>query len=290
MRPPPGIASRALTARFISTCSSCASGAMTIGDAAAGSKTIWTSSPMTRSSSERRRVTRQLRSSRTARCGARRLNASSCPVSSAARLAAWKTSAIRSACSVARARKNWMLSRMTVRRLLKSWAMPPARRPSASIFCACTSRCSSSLPSVTSMIAPTIRCGTPCGSRKIWASPITSRIEPPGRTTRKSARSATSPAAARSESSFTRTRSSGWIDAMKLSKVASSALGSRPRIRYSSSDQATLPVRMSHAQVPTWAMRSASMSSSSRSPSTFGPQRLSGGRLIRSASLGRLWP
>ena len=37
----------------------------------------------------------------------------------------------------------WLLSVMTVRRLLKSWATPPARRPTASIFCDCRS-CSSS--------------------------------------------------------------------------------------------------------------------------------------------------
>ena len=76
------------------------------------------------------------------------------------------------------------LQSIAVRRLLKSWATPPASRPTASSFCAWRSCASSSRRSVTSIAVPTMRRGAPDSSRKICASPTTSRTAPSGRTTR----------------------------------------------------------------------------------------------------------
>ncbi len=49
---------------------------------------------------------------------------------------------------------------ITVRRLLKSWATPPARRPTASIFCDCRNRSSSATRSVMSRIP--LEISVPC--------------------------------------------------------------------------------------------------------------------------------
>ena len=71
-----------------------------------------------------------------------RLNASSCRVSAAARLAALPispTSSARGSPGPRPSARNsaWIL--MTVIRLLKSWATPPASLPIASILCDCRS-------------------------------------------------------------------------------------------------------------------------------------------------------
>src|SRR5258706_29103 len=52
---------------------------------------------------------------------------------------------------------------MTVSRLLKSCAMPPANRPTASIFCDWRSWSSSRLRSVTSVMTATTPAGDPSG-------------------------------------------------------------------------------------------------------------------------------
>ncbi len=72
----------------------------------------------------------------------RRLKASSCLVRPAARSAAFFTSSISrrmGSPATRRLRISSLYPRMTVRRLLKSWATPPASRPTASIFCDCRS-------------------------------------------------------------------------------------------------------------------------------------------------------
>ncbi len=57
------------------------------------------------------------------------------------------------------------LPRMPVNRLLKSWAIPPARTPIASIFCDCRSCSSRFLRSVMSRAIPWIPHGKPAASR-----------------------------------------------------------------------------------------------------------------------------
>ena len=82
----------------------------------------------------------------------RRLNASSWPVSAAARSDARFGSPPRIGAAVGRAfrRSGTRCSpEIAVSRLLKSWAMPPASRPTASIFCACRSWPSMRATSVT---------------------------------------------------------------------------------------------------------------------------------------------
>ena len=61
---------------------------------------------------------------------------------------------------------SWTFPDMTVRILLKSCAIPPARRPMASIFWACSSCRSSCLRSVMSEKVPTPPVGCPSSSRR----------------------------------------------------------------------------------------------------------------------------
>src|SRR5439155_259081 len=86
-----------------------------------------------------------------------RLNATRWLVRSAARSAAFSipsTSPPSDAWPSRRRRRSSVWPMITVSRLLKSWAMPPARRPTASIFCACRKSSSNCLRSETSTIKP----------------------------------------------------------------------------------------------------------------------------------------
>src|SRR5258708_1495562 len=67
---------------------------------------------------------------------------------------------------------------MTVSRLLKSWATPPASRPTASIFCNWRNCSSIRLRSVTSDHEPTASTGSPAASRRSRSSPRTQRYWP----------------------------------------------------------------------------------------------------------------
>ena len=146
-RPPCGIASRALTARFIRICSSCPASAMTAGRAGASFVTSSMSSPISRRSIllgvDDEAVDVEQLGWRTCL----RLKASNWRVRPAARSAALDDLVdvrppvvVRASRSSARApRSRWI----TVSRLLKSCATPPANCPTASIFCAWRS-CSSS--------------------------------------------------------------------------------------------------------------------------------------------------
>ena len=145
-RPPPGIASRALTARFKSTCSSCPGSALTAPAVGSSEVTSSTSSPSNRRSMRSILPTTTLSSSTLGASTWRRLNASSCRVSSAARRPACRISSASSRRGSPEGMllsSSWVEPRMAVSRLLKSWAMPPASCPTASIFCDWRS-CSSS--------------------------------------------------------------------------------------------------------------------------------------------------
>ena len=80
--------------------------------------------------------TASFRSRTTGRAGCRRLNARSCRTSAVARSAAPRMSSTNSGAGSSSGfmATSSALPRITVRRLLKSWAMPPARRPRLYIF------------------------------------------------------------------------------------------------------------------------------------------------------------
>ena len=145
--PPRGIASRAFTARFMMTWWSNPGSARTEGRSAARRTSTRMSSPMTRFKSRAVSVTISLRFTGEMRTSRLRLKVSSCPVRAAARSPARRMSSVSSTArcdspSVSAA-SNSAQPLMTVRRLLKSWAIPPASRPTASSFAACRSCCSS---------------------------------------------------------------------------------------------------------------------------------------------------
>ena len=145
--PPSGMASRALTARFMRTCSIWPGSALTGPAPAPSAVTSSTSSPIAGAASSPCPRTTAFRSS-TSGCedllaaeGQELARQGGGPVRRAvgspprrARVSGPP------GCSRAAARCSRV---MTVRRLLKSWAMPPASRPTASIFCDWRS-CSSS--------------------------------------------------------------------------------------------------------------------------------------------------
>ncbi len=143
-RPPRGIASRAFTTRFRSASSTWPESAHTT----AGPRTFTasaTSSPRTRRSIRSMPAAISPTSTRRgARCW-RREKARSWRVSTAARSLASMISRA-SSCPAwsagSRSRSALAAERITVRRLLKSWATPPASCPTASIFWTCRS-CSS---------------------------------------------------------------------------------------------------------------------------------------------------
>ena len=145
--PPSGIASRAFTARFMITCSIWPGSALTGLTWGPGKKENSMCSPIRRGSIFPMSEMTTFRSSKRGCKTCMRLNASNWRVMDAARLDAFCI------CSALRrcigspgsySSKSSAFPRITVNRLLKSCATPPARRPTASILCACRSRCSSS--------------------------------------------------------------------------------------------------------------------------------------------------
>ena len=96
--PPVGIASRALTTRFMSTCWSWPGSARTFPASLPSAKRISTSSPMTRRSIFSKSSTSSLSSNTIGSNTCWRLKASSCLVSEAARSDAFRTS-VRSRCA-----------------------------------------------------------------------------------------------------------------------------------------------------------------------------------------------
>ena len=167
--PPRGMASRALTARFMSTCSSWPGSARTAAAVDGSRSTSSMSSPMRRRSILESSSMRPPSGTTSGTRTCLRLNARSWRVRAEARSAA-----LRISCILPRRVGSWSLGimrspypRMAVSRLLKSCAMPPASRPTASIFWAWTS-CSSRLRrSLTSIIEPSMRTARPSPSRRM---------------------------------------------------------------------------------------------------------------------------
>ena len=137
--PPPGIESRALSARLRITCSSCPLSARIPPSPSASSSSTLIPSPIMGWSMRRMPSTISLRSSSSGVGALGRPNAMSCWVSAAARSAAFRisTASLRRASSsgIADARKSANPT-MIISMLLKSCETPTASRPSASIFCA----------------------------------------------------------------------------------------------------------------------------------------------------------
>ena len=152
--PPSGMASRALTARFISTCSSWPRSALTCHRSASAWALQRMCSPSTRPiiRSKSRTTSPRSRILRSSIC--RRLNASSWRLSEAPCWAAfWMASRSSRVSLPGGRRRRCRISekpRMAVRMLLKSWATPPASWPMLSIRCTCCSACSIRRRSVTS--------------------------------------------------------------------------------------------------------------------------------------------
>ena len=165
--PPPGMASRAFTARFITTCSRWVRSARTVTGAGASTASTATRSPSTRRSRPASAETTSFRSSTSARAGWQRPNRRSCRTRAVARSAARARSSNSAAVPASSAgdRSSSAFPRMTVSRLLKSCAIPPASRPTASIFWPWR-RCSSSrLRSVMSWYTPSTPTTRPAASR-----------------------------------------------------------------------------------------------------------------------------
>src|SRR6266513_245019 len=159
MVPPSGIASRALTTRLTRICSSCPGSAATY-PRATQLEAIAMSSPIRRRSIGSTVDTTVFMSSTLGCRICFRLNARSCLVSPDARSAAFLicfTSSLRGSVGSNPSMMISVLSLITVRRLLKSWAIPPASRPTASIFCDCrncSSRLRRSVRSIDTRIGP----------------------------------------------------------------------------------------------------------------------------------------
>ena len=167
--PPAGMASRAFRARLTSTCSTWPGSACTSPRSAPSAVTTSMCSPIRRCSILFVSTTIVFRSTMRGCSTCLRPKARSCCVSDAARCAACSiasTSARRPTSRASRlpSRKP-LCTVMTVSRLLKSCATPPARRPTASSFCAWYRRSSSCLRSLTSCTIPTVNSGLPSASR-----------------------------------------------------------------------------------------------------------------------------
>ena len=153
--PPPGIASRALTARLRITCSIWPGSALIVPRLEASAVRSSTSSPINRRSIFSRSETTVLRSMATGCKTCLRLKASSCRVRPAARSPAFLISSTlwrRGSWACNRLRTRSLYPLMAVSRLLKSCAMPPASCPMASSFCDCRSCSSRVLCSVISCL------------------------------------------------------------------------------------------------------------------------------------------
>ena len=157
MRPPAAIASRALTTRFITTCSICPRSALTWASDGARSVSSRTFSPIIRRSIRSRSTTTPLTSMTAGWMICRRLKASSWLVRAAARSAARRISSMSSRFGSSGPSCSATMSpypRMAVSRLLKSWATPPASRPIASILTECRNCASREIRSVMSVMNP----------------------------------------------------------------------------------------------------------------------------------------
>ena len=192
--PPSGIASLAFRARFMSTCPICPGSTSTRPRSGSSRVPSSMSSPIRRSRISRVSMTTAFRSTTCARSTWRREKARSWRVRSAARRAAVRICSSRGrfsspAWSFRRRSSAWPST--TPRMLLKSWATPPARRPTASSFCdwrSCSrvSRrvCSAATRPVTSREIPSTATTRPSESRTatLWISVQT--IDPSSRTQR----------------------------------------------------------------------------------------------------------
>ena len=165
--PPDGIASRAFIAKLTTTSSICrASARMSGSSMPATTRNVMLSPSIVRSigSESVSRCTRESgRSSKTCR----RPNASSCRVSDAAAADAWSMASADSrsgpSAGNAPARRS-LCPLITVSRLLKSCARPPANRASSSIRSAPSSRDCTRVAAVTSTMVPRMDASTPAAS------------------------------------------------------------------------------------------------------------------------------
>ena len=162
-----GIASRAFTARFMITCSTWFGSALIRPRPLPSTVSSRMLSPMRRRSSSLIPTTTQLRSMSRGCKTCLRLNASSLCVKAAARAAAFSISSRFEAASSScwQSRSMAAYPKITVRRLLKSCATPPARRPTASIFndwrnCSSSSWCSTIRRSTRATISSGAICST----------------------------------------------------------------------------------------------------------------------------------
>ncbi len=126
-------------------------------------------------------------------------------VRAAARSVARCTESMRVRADSSTSRSSWSSStcpRMTESTLLKSCAMPPANRPTDSIFCACSSCCWRALRSVTSRSTMTTSSGVPSWRRSRCSVISTHTLSPRAFTRRDSGGScASDPTAAERDSS-----------------------------------------------------------------------------------------
>ena len=146
--------------------------------------------------------------------------------------------------------------------LLKSWATPPASRPTDSIFCAWSSWSSSlarspsaRFRSVMSMSIPESSAGRPSWSRTSSpASAQTVRVRPSGRQMRYSMGSGRPSSSTCWLMRSIEAWSSGWtVRAMTPPRSPVKVPLSTPKSRYISSDHSTFPVWTRQDELPTWA-------------------------------------
>ena len=149
--PPSAIASRAFTARFTSTWSSCPGSTSTRRPGCSSASTTVTFSPSSRRSN---RTASSIAAFTATTRGTRvcwRENASNWRTNAAPRSTPWRiccaSSAVSAVVSV-RARIASAAPRMAVSRLLKSWAIPPASWPTTCSLRACS--CAGASPAVAS--------------------------------------------------------------------------------------------------------------------------------------------
>ena len=165
--PPPGMASRALLTRFSTTWSNRTESIITTAGLALGSMLRLMCSPTVRVRSGLKLSSRWLRSVGFGADGFCRENSSSCRVNAAARSAASSTqrmSARRGSSSSRALRTNPANPMISDRMLLKSWAMPPASRPTLCIFWCCRNSADRCSRSVTSSTVPCHSTASPCSS------------------------------------------------------------------------------------------------------------------------------
>ena len=238
-RPPSGMASRALTTRFMITCSSWLGSAFTLPRSGRGTKTSCIVSPSSRWSMACIPSTMPLRSSTLGASTCLRLKARSWRVSAAA---CWEASRIpstfrRSGWSSGIFRRMRSLSPwITMRRLLKSWAMPPASWPTASIFWAwrswsslSRSATSARFRSVRSTVRPRSWRGRPPLSRSTWMMSRSHKTRPSAATARYSNSWSVAVATAARHCAIARSRSSLWMRRAKKSGSRSQWSVGKPR-------------------------------------------------------------